>query len=231
QFDPDPAALSAALTEVCGATPQERARQADAVSAERYTRQYARLMAYQRRSGRSLFADEEALYWNRPSDLRSSADPALERYLQGDISGSARMYWARIRRNPHDCVAKDNLAYILRRETLDPETRALLGEVRLEALLAEGLAQGRAHARLNRALWALAQGDAPAARAQLAALSRADWAALMPWWRDRLWRGRGDPEGALVCLLALARGYPADQDPEALRAAAAAYPLQALGLG
>lgn len=231
QFDPDPDALSKRIVQVCGGTLQDRARGA-AAAGERYALQYARLMDQLRLCGGDLPADREPQDWNQSLELSAAEDPALARYLAGDVPGSVRMYWARVQSDPHDCVAKDNLAYILRRETLDPDTRALLGEVRVEALLEQGLEQGRPHARLNLALWTLAQGDAAAARQALAALEMRDWEELMPWWRDHLWREQGDPEGALVCLLAQARGCPVGLDEEVLRAAVAGHPGRALlGMG
>ena len=90
---------------------------------------------------------------------------------------------------------------------MNPEDLQPPGEYSVPALLTQGLAKGDSYALLNMALYELERGRYAPAQALFAQIPAGGWRNVCEnFWYPELWARSGDPEGALVCVLAAAYG-------------------------
>ena len=132
-------------------------------------------------------------------------DSVFSLFRAGDLRGAANYC---IRTMGSEAASnRTNLAFLIRYGHLNPEDLQPPGEYSVPALLTQGLAEQDSYALLNMALYELARGRYAPAQALFAQIPAGGWHNVCKnFWYPELWARSGDPEGALVCVLAAAYG-------------------------
>lgn len=135
------------------------------------------------------------------SDDISGEDSVLSLFRRRDISGAARFCAENIGKEPNANFV--NLSFLLRFGKIGKEAQLPYSYEDIPRLLKDAVGKGEKYALMNLALYYFENQRTEEALNLLMKLKVDDWKELSyGFWKQELWDTNGDPEGALVCVLA-----------------------------
>lgn len=151
-----------------------------------------RLRESQQLSGDTQSDEFDSLY---------ATNPVFALFRAGDIRAAANICIKTM--GDYYTSNNTNLAFLIRYGHLKQEDLESQTEYTISGLLAEGVKDKESYALLNMALYELELKHYPQAGSLLAEITKEGWSAVSNgFWYPELWQRFGDPEGALVCVLA-----------------------------
>jgi len=150
----------------------------------------------------------EANYWKTKQQainaFQKSKSP-MELFREGDLIGAANACIAAL--DVPETTVKNHLAFLLRYGKLDSKLLDGGQEYDIPELLSEQLSLKNPFACCNMMLYQVEQGNYEEARRWIDKISSEGWHLITDeFWKTELWDRKQDPEGALVCMLAVHYG-------------------------